>query len=196
MTDDMMPEKKDNRPLAIGLAIAAAACLLFASFTQKWLVNTQLEVGFGLRSNQECAGPDSCRSQSNSSLVSELQEAEGNSDNASGAFAPMGWVTFGVLLAAALGLLGAAGIAAAKKKPTWPMAPTTVTLLGLMISLITGCVFVATKPGPAGFVGVGLSFWLFGAGAVIGIAAAQMLAKINRPEDPDLMAGAMNPDQF
>jgi hypothetical protein len=57
-------------------------------------------------------------------------------------------------------------------------------------------VFVATKPGEAGFVGVGQSFWVFGAGAVLGIAGAQMLAKVNRPSDPDLMSDAMNPDEF
>jgi len=118
MTDDMMPLKKDNRPLAIALAVAAAACLLFACFTQKWLVNTQLEIGFGLRSNEVCGGPDSCQSRSNSSLVSELQEAEGNSDNASGAFAPMGWVTFGVLIAAALGLLAAAASLSRRRNRT------------------------------------------------------------------------------
>jgi hypothetical protein len=37
---------------------------------------------------------------------------------------------------------------------------------------------------------------VFGAGAVLGIAGAQILAKVNRPVDPDLMHDAMNPDEF
>ena len=45
-------------------------------------------------------------------------------------------------------------------------------------------------------VGVGISFWIFGIGAVIGIFVSTVLAKVNRPEDPDLMDDAMNPDQF
>jgi hypothetical protein len=45
-------------------------------------------------------------------------------------------------------------------------------------------------------VGVGLSFWVFGVGTVMGIAGAQMMAKVNRAPDPDLMAGAMNPDDY
>jgi hypothetical protein len=31
---------------------------------------------------------------------------------------------------------------------------------------------------------------------VLGIAAAQLLAKVNRPLDPDLMQDAMNADEF
>jgi hypothetical protein len=46
-------------------------------------------------------------------------------------------------------------------------------------------VFVATKPGPTGMVGVGMSFWIFGAGCVMGIAGAQMMAKLNRPLEPE-----------
>jgi hypothetical protein len=41
-----------------------------------------------------------------------------------------------------------------------------------------------------------VSFWVFGAGALAGLAGASLLAKINRPKDPDLMADAMNPDDF
>jgi hypothetical protein len=74
--------------------------------------------------------------------------------------------------------------------------PTTIALLGVMIGLLTGCVFVATKPGEAGSVGVAWSFWAFGLGAVTGLAGAQLLARQLRPADPDLLSDAMNPDQF
>ena len=59
--------------------------------------------------------------------------------------------------------------------------------------MITGCIFVATKPGPLGFVGVSWSFWAFGAGTVVGIATAQMIAKLIRPIDPDLVGLPTDP---
>jgi hypothetical protein len=65
-----------------------------------------------------------------------------------------------------------------------------------MLALISACVFVATKPGGNGALGVGVGFWVFGGGAVLGIASAQLLARVIRPADPDLMADAMDPDQF
>ena len=79
---------------------------------------------------------------------------------------------------------------------TLPISPATVAILGIMFGMIAGCVFVATKPGGTGGVGVGWSFWAFGIGCVAGIVAAQLLAKQIRPPDPDLLHDAMNPDQF
>jgi hypothetical protein len=196
--DDAPPPAKSNRYVAVALAAVAAACLVYAAFTNMWLVNSSRaeEFGFGLRAYHACEAGD-CNSESNASVVASFKEAGGHSaELASGAFAPMGWATFVECLLAALGLVGAAGIALAKKTPMLPMSPSTLALLGIMAALITGCVFVATKPGEAGYVGVGQSFWVFGAGAVLGIAGAQMLAKVNRPTDPDLMSGAMNPDDY
>ena len=161
-----------NRGLAIALSLAAAAALIYAALTHEWLASADSSVTFGLRPN-----------------VADFEHV-------SSAFVPMGWATLVACLLAAFGLLAAAGIAIAGKRPDLPMAPTTIALLAVMASLITGCVFVATKPGPPGMVGVGPSFWIFGAGAVVGIAGAQMLAKVNRPVDPDLMEDAMNPEHF
>jgi hypothetical protein len=191
---------ESKRSLAIGLCAVAALCLLYSAFTRHWLVNssTGIDIGFGLRSSYECGGAE-CTYRSNSDVNEEFRRLEDLSHGEklhSSAFVPMGWVTFVDLLVAVAGLLAAVGIAAAKKKPQLPIAPTTVALLGIMIGLITGCVFVATKPGPNGMVGVGVSFWLFGVGCVMGIAGAQLMAKVNRPPDPDLMADAMNPDHY
>jgi hypothetical protein len=192
-----------NRTLGIGLCLAAAACLFYGAFTRTWLFNSSHyeERGFGLRDAYECMSVSDteqrCKRQSNSDFI-EQWKALGDSaaQYVSSAFAPMGWATLVASLLAALGLVGAAALAFANKRPDLPMTPTTIALLGIMIGLITGCVFVATKPGPTGFVGVGLSFWAFGIGAVGGIAGAQILAKVNRPEDPDLMDDAMNPDHY
>ena len=198
MTEMTEPQKKDNRPLAMGLCAVAALCLIFAAFTEQWLVNNSryAEVGFGLRNNHECgmsysfdgeaeAAEKKCASRTNSEVIARFKELDRTGKLTSGAFVPMGWATFIVILLAALGLAAATGLAAAKKQLQLPMAPTTVALLGLMLGLITGCVFVATKPGPAGMVGVGLSFWIFGVGCVMGIAGAQMIAKVNRPPDEE-----------
>jgi hypothetical protein len=202
------PAKKDNRMMAVGFALAAAACLIYASFTRQWLVNiSQYEDrGVGLRSNYSCfdsetmnqrPSADSCRDEPNSELVDELRdESPTAAREVSAAFVPMGWATFVECLIGAFGLVAAAAIALAKKTPQLPMAPTTLGLLAIMATLGTGMVFIATKPGPPGYVGVGMSFWIFGIGAVLGIIGAQLLAKVNRPADPDLLADAMNPDQF
>ncbi len=170
-----------NRSLAIGLALAAAVALVYAGLTRQWLVSADSSVKLGLRSD--------------AALIEELHSIWGDKYTSS-AFAPMGWATLVECLLAAVGLAAAAGIALARTRPDLPMAPTTLALLAIMAALITGCVFVATKPGAPGFVGVGISFWIFGAGAVVGIAGAQMLAKVNRPVDPDLMEDAMNPEHF
>jgi hypothetical protein len=197
--DDMTPPTKDYRTLGIVLALVAAACLGYASFTRHWLANASdyESVGIGLRSNFDCEGLGAvkqCRDLSNSALIDALKEA-GDPDQSS-AFVPCGWITFVLCLITAVGLVAAAGLAIARKTPVLPMTPSSLALLGIMLALISGCVFVATKPGPAGSVGVGISFWVFGAGAVLGIAGAQLLARVNRPADPDLMHDAMNPDEF
>jgi hypothetical protein len=193
------PVKKDMRPLATGLCAAAAACLLYAAFTHAWLVNASryAEIGFGLRSNYECGmsysfdgaeehSKQACEWHSNAEVIDKWRAMGPEAAKlTSSAFVPMGWTTFIVVLLAGVGLAAAAAYGAMKKPMNTKIVPTTIALLGVMIGLITGCVFVATKPGPNGMVGVGLSFWIFGVGCVMGIAGAQMMAKVNRPPDPE-----------
>lgn len=194
--------KKDNRMLAIGLAAAAALLLAFAGFSRSWVARPMPEVGFGPLGCHNCGlmfdGP---ADMSNGEFMDKLKAMEdrfssGREKTSSAAFAPMGYLTFALCMIAALGLLAAAALAYQKKRPELPMAPTSAALLAIMIALITGCIFVATKPGGAGFVGVSLGFWAFGVGSVVGIAGAQMLAKMIRPVDPDLLGDAMNPEQY
>lgn len=198
MSDDLGPPKKDTRQLAMALAAAAAVCMIYAAFTHHWLANgnKHLEFGFGLRSAFSCGtdygGKTTCEWRSNDDVVTEFKELEKASRSpqklASSAFVPAGWITLISIILGALGLLAAAGLAFKKLAPDLPIAPTTIGLLGCMVGLISGCVFVATKPGPPGMVGVGMSFWLFGAGVVMGIVGAQMLAKVIRPPDPEWTA--------
>ena len=186
----------NNRWLAVGLALAAAAFLVYASFGRRWLYNTADtdEFGFGLREGFVCNNGE-CTVRPNSDYLQAFAQL-GERSKPSSPFVPLGLATFVLCLLAAAGLAAGAAIAIAKKTPELPMAPTTVSMLALMLALITGCVFVATKPGAPGVVGAGLTFWSFGAGAVLGIAASLMLAKVNRPVDPDLMADAMDPEQY
>ncbi len=112
------------------------------------------------------------------------------------AFARAGWLAFGSCLLSAAALLAAAAMAFARIKKDLPISPASVALLGLVAAMVAGCVFVATKPGPAGMLGVDLGFWAFGAGTVVGLLGAQMLAKELRPPDPDLLADAMSLADF
>jgi len=182
--------------LGQALALVAVAALLAACFSHRWLANKYAgDLGFSPLSYQECYGDD-CRTQSNFEVIEKFNENYFEEAHASMAFPVCGVVAFGALLLACVGLLGAAGFAFAKKHSTLPISPATVALLGIMFGMIAGCVFVATKPGGVGAVGVGWGFWAFGIGSVAGIVAAQLLAKQIRPPDPDLLHDAMNPDQF
>jgi hypothetical protein len=195
---DPNPKPRDNRMLAVGLAIGAAALLMFAAFSRTWVARpVPMDIGFGPLGCRNCNLVESGGNMSNGAFITMLRGMGPQAaEHASGAFAPMGLATFGLCLIAGLGLMVAAGLGYAKQRRDLPIAPTTVALLALMVSLITGCVFVATKPGGPGFVGVSMGFWAFGIGAVMGIASAQMLAKLLRPVDPDLLDGAMNPEQY
>lgn len=200
MSDE--PQPKNHRMIGIALALVAGAALAYAAVSKQWLANGNVyeQISFGLRDMSQCGsafGEKDCDHYSNSEFVQHMRDFGGTAEmNTSGAFAPMGWITLVASLVAALGLLAAAGLAIAGKKPDLPMSPSTLALLGIIVAIITGCVFIATKPGPVGFVGAGLSFWVFGGGCVLGIAGAQMLARVNRPLDPDLMHDAMNADEF
>jgi hypothetical protein len=185
MTDFVAPPalKKDTRMLGVGLAVIAGLLLIAAAFTKAWLVNPHLNVGFGLFSMSSCNGGE-CASLSNLDFMAQARAIA--PDEVSGVFAPVGIITMVLCIVAGLGLLVTAYFGFAKKRVTWPVQPTTVALLGVMGGLLAGCVFIATKPGGVGAVGVGWSFWAFGIGSVIGIVGAQMLNKLIKPVDPDL----------
>jgi hypothetical protein len=112
------------------------------------------------------------------------------------AFWVFGWVTLVAISIAALSLVLACVMVLAKREFVWPVMPSTTALLAIAVALISGCVFAALKPGPAGYVGVGIGFLAFGIGVVSGLWSSVMLAKLLRPADPDLLEDSMNPDQF
>jgi len=183
------------RAVTVLLAIVAAGCLIAACFSHRWLANRHTgDLGYSPLSYQVCR--PICTSITNFQVARNTYNLPFEEDRVSVVFPVAGLITFIVLLVAAGGLIVAAGITAANRRPNLPVSPTTFALLGLLIGLPAGCVFVATKPGAVGAVGVAWSFWAFGIGAVAGIAVAQLLARQIRPPDPDLLHDAMNPDQF
>ena len=190
MLNDGMTPPKDNRMLAVGLCAVAALLLIYSSVSHRWLENRrsrEAKIEVSLLSTNLCAfGP--CQHLSNGELITMAKQYDPN--NASAAFAPMGITTMVLLLVSALSLLASAAAGLAKKRLSVPLLPTTVALLALMAALITGCVFVATKPGGVGGVGVGLGFWAFGIACVVGIAGAQMITKLIKPVDPDVPTDA------
>ena len=193
--DDDPTAPRPRRALGIGLAVLSAGCLIAACFSHRWLANRHRgDIGYSLLSYEDCRS--GCQVVSNMQVYENTSKSPFEEQRVSLAFPIAGAVAFAALLVTAIALLTAAAIAAADRRPDLPVFPTTIALLGVMIGLLTGCVFVATKPGEAGSVGVAWSFWAFGLGAVTGLAGAQLLARQLRPADPDLLSDAMNPDQF
>jgi hypothetical protein len=194
-SDDADPTARSRRALGIGLALLSAGCLIAACFSHRWLANRHRgDLGYSLMSYEDCRS--GCQVVPNMQVYENARKTPFEEQRVSLAFPVAGAVAFAALLVTAIALLTAAAIAAADRRPDLPVFPTTIALLGVMIGLITGCVFVATKPGEAGSVGVAWSFWAFGLGSVTGLAGAQLLARQLRPADPDLLSDAMNPDQF
>lgn len=195
--DDIEPPAIDHRVIGILLAVVALAALGFALVSQRWLLSPGGGTGFGLRETFTC-GQDDCITRANTAAVLDFASSSARDDreHVSSVFPALGWVTSGLIAIGMLGLLVAGVAAAARKRPQWPIAPTTIALLPVLLALITGFVFLATKPGDATFVGVAIGFWVFGAGEICALIAALLLTRAIRPADPDLTAGAMNPDEF
>jgi hypothetical protein len=68
--------------------------------------------------------------------------------------------------------------------------PTTIAVLALGIAIINGMLVVATKPELMRFMTIGWTFYVFGGGAVAGLAAVFPLNRQIRPIDPELGAAA------
>lgn len=180
---------RDYRMLGIGLCLGAIVCFLYASFSYRWLENTQDRfgrVGFSLIAFEVCAVSD-CQATSTFALIDEMKRHTSRRDEPpSGMFAPAGVATMALSLLAVITLGGTAFAAWKRKRIGMRLLPTTIALLAIMGAMLAGCLFVAKKPGGYGAVGVGPSFWAFAIACVVGIAGAQILTKFIKPIDPDL----------
>jgi drug/metabolite transporter (DMT)-like permease len=180
-----------DRWLGSALAAIGAGCLGVAALSTHWLVAMYSGVDsgtrFSLREATDCTAGD-CHALSNGAMSDVLPHL-------SAAFAPAGLITFVACIVAAVFLAISCALALAGRRPEWPMSPTTLAFLGAAIAIISGCVFVATKP-DAATLGLGWAFPVFCAGAVCGLAGSQLLARALRPIDPDLLADSFDPDDF
>lgn len=174
MTDVTTTASKQTKALAAALAFASAAALAWATFSTHWA--QQLSYGddtFGLRTWIECNADGDCTSRS---IEAFARYAD------SSVFPILGWVTSIALWIAAASLAASAGLMLAGRFVARPIALTTIALLALAIGLISGFVFLATRP-PQNY-GPGPGFWAFAVGELVGIVSTILVARI-RPRDAD-----------
>jgi hypothetical protein len=210
----MHARKERRRIVAILLALGSATGLAVGVFGDQWLVVPETNraisaaevcaiervASVGLRTYERCA--PGCEVRSTSQLI-DLVEAriscakDENRHLPSGQqlripYGPwhgvpaVGLIAFISALIAAAGLFVGAGFALAGKRVSLPIMPTTFAVLGIAVSIVTGCIFVATKPDFADSIVVGWSFIVFGLSAVFGLAAVFPLNRAIRPIDIEL----------
>ena len=155
------------------VCIVAAVMVLVPCLGLRWMKAPRSDAGISLLF---VSGGD--RSESNLNIVDMYNDGPRlESDKILGTFAYAGIATLFFAVIAAGALATAGGLAFKDKFVRTPFPLTTVALLALCLSLITGCVFLGSIP--QGIVGGNVSwpFFLYGTGVVGGIAGAQMLAK-------------------
>ncbi len=190
----MIAKKKQTASI---LAIVAAV-LLAVSLFLPWLKSKQskyVNASMTLLAFKVCDGSgDQCESMSNFKLAKKMKELNEVSPKKEGTKFPyFGLITLIVCLGTAATMLAAGVLGLIGKFVRSPFALTTVGLLGACLGLITGCIFVAVKPGGAGAIGVSWPFFVFGAAVVTGVAACQMLSKAFGPPEYDPYADPMAP---
>jgi hypothetical protein len=189
------PKKlQSQKQTACILALVAAAGLMFAAVSKRWLAADVADAGLGPR-GWSCE-PAHCgafpESASNAEISDHIAKAirefgASSKDKPSPVFPIVGWITLAGCIIAAAALIGSAATAWKGAVPIKPIPPTSVALLALFIVLISGMVFVATHPfkiDGKSPIGVSTAFWIFGVSNVLGIVGAQMLAKF-KAKDPN-----------
>ncbi|MBK9037533.1 MAG: hypothetical protein IPL61_40860 [Myxococcales bacterium] len=207
-SSQMIAKKKQTASI---VCIVAAALLVVSLFLPWLKSNKSMGLSMTLLSFKQC-GDDHCEQISNLKLVRELNRAyaraaevaeefgrDGPPDlpkKPGTSFAYFGLITLAVCLLAA-GAMAAAGILGLTGRfIRAPIAITTVGLLTACLGLITGCIFVAVKPGDDGpwrTLGVSWPFFVFGTAVVAGVAGCQMLAKAFGPPEYDPYADPTMP---
>jgi hypothetical protein len=174
MTDTTTTASGKTKAIAAALAFGAAAALAWASFSTHWA--QQIAYGqdtFGLRTWVRCTDDGVCDARSIETFARYAK---------SDVFPILGWVASVSLWLAAASLAAAAALMLAGRFIARPIALTTVALVSLAVGLISGFVFLATRP-PENY-GPGPGFWAFAAGELVGIVSTILVARI-RPADPE-----------
>lgn len=210
----MQARRQQRRVVAIVLAFVSAAGLAVGVFGDQWLVvpETNRVTGMadvcafdrvnslGLRTYERCRG--ACEARPTAELIDLIEARIKCAKDKNPTLPPpeqikvpyspwhggpgLGLATFIAALLAAAGLLVGGVLALAGKRIAMPIMPTTLGVLGIAVSIVTGCIYVATKPDFSDAVIVGWSFIVFGIAAVIGLAAVFPLNRAIRPIDTEL----------
>lgn len=182
------PVRTDARLTSVALCLVAATLLTAACMSKRWLANGTGpdSIGYGLIRFTECIG-GACQTHPSDvepiALTKRLPR-----EHLSPVFPIAGWTTMGASALAIVALAACALIGLFRQRLALPIAPSSLALLGLLVAMVSGSLFIATKPGGLGRVGVDWSFVVFSAAVVIGIVAAQRISKEIRPIDPELEA--------
>lgn len=182
------PVRPDARLSSVALCLVAAMLLTAACMSKRWLANGSGpdSISYGLIRFTECIG-GVCQTHPSNVEPNALTRRVPR-EALSEAFPLAGWATLGASALAITALVACALIGMFRRRLALPIAPPSLALLGLLVAMVAGSLFIATKPGGLGRVGVDWSFVVFSAAVVIGIVAAQRIAKEIRPIDPELEA--------
>jgi hypothetical protein len=166
----------------------AATLLTAACLSKRWLANGSGpdSISYGLIRFTECID-GACQTHPSNVEPNALTRRVPR-EELSPTFPLAGWTTLGASALAIAALVTCALIGLFRRRLALPIAPSSLALLGLLVAMVAGSLFIATKPGGLGRVGVDWSFVVFSAAVVIGIIAAQRIAKEIRPIDPELEA--------
>ncbi len=197
MNTDADELTKKRKVTASIVCIAAAVFVLIPCLGLRWMKGVNVDAGVSLlfiEAGDESISNLDAIEQANAA-VERFNEriddarAMGYGDDAPskretilGTFAYAGIATIFFSIISA-GALIAAGVLSLRKDKfiRSPVALTSVALIGLLLALVLGCVFLGSIPKDMGFkAGVSWPFFMFGTGVVAGLAGAQMLAKAYR----------------
>jgi hypothetical protein len=165
-----------RRAIALVIGLVAIAGLASGLFVHKLLVDEDYgsSMACGLRACDSTYGTATITT-SNLQLIADKQAAH---EDVSSVWAYAGLVAWIAALVAIVGLVLALIMVATGKYVRLPvMSPTTIALLFGGIALISGCIFVASKPAGIGVTQIGWTFWSFGGGSVLAVIAAFLLSR-------------------
>lgn len=161
-----MADRKTNGVVVAGLA---GGLILVAAFTNSWLTAglEGMELNVGLRNAELCVG----------GACSDVPIAEAFHGKLK-AYKTAALITFGLCLLAGISLLLAAGLAASDRFRLGPIAPSSAGLVFSGLALMTAFYALLKFYGDTkGAMGLGYSFYLFGAGVIAAVVGCLQLGK-------------------
>ena len=170
-----------RRLAAIAVTLLAIAALVYSTLGGKWLT-TGPGAGFGLRAFEVCT-PLGCDRRDNADVIAEL--ARTSPAQVRSGFVEAGWITSGASWAAAAALALALLPLLLGARAAGLVFVVRVAQLALVVALGGALVFTLRGPGGPGASGLAFSFYVFGAGATLGLSSALMLVKLHRAPAPE-----------